>query len=61
MKAMRRLLIDEHLMQVAESNQRVVQQASRFLTPEQLAVLSTVLSNGINSRITRAAALIPKH
>jgi hypothetical protein len=52
--------IDHHLLQVAESNQRVLQQAGSFLTPEQLTVLSTVLSNGINSRITQAAALIPK-
>jgi hypothetical protein len=52
--------IDDHLLKVAESNQRVLQQASSFLSPDQLAVLSTVLSNGISQRITQAAALIPK-
>lgn len=53
--------IDSHLLKVAESNQRVMQQASSFLAPEQLAALSTVLTNGVNWRITQAAALIPKH
>jgi hypothetical protein len=52
--------IDNHLLQVAESNQRIAQQASGFLTPEQLVALSSVLSNGITARITMAAALIRK-
>jgi hypothetical protein len=53
--------IDEHLLQVAESNQHIVEQASSILAPEQLNVLSTVLSNGIDSRIKQAAARISKH
>ncbi len=53
--------IDEHLMKVAESNQRVLDQAGSFLTPDQLNGLSMVLSNGINNRIKQAAAFIPKH
>jgi len=38
--------IDNYLAKVAASNQRVIQQASTFLTPEQLATFKTVLSNG---------------
>jgi RNA polymerase sigma factor (sigma-70 family) len=53
--------IDNHLLQVAESNQRILQQAGSFLTPDQLAALNTVLTNGVNARITQAAALIQKH
>jgi hypothetical protein len=45
---------------VAESNQRVLQQAGGFLSAEQLAALTTVLSNGINSRIAQGAAFGPK-
>ena len=52
--------IDNLLRKVAESNQRVLQQAAQFLNPEQLAALNTVLSNGINARIAQGAAFTPK-
>jgi len=53
--------IDSHLAKVAESNQRVAQQAGSFLSPEQLAALNTVLSNGLKARITQGAAFTQKH
>jgi len=53
--------IDNHLAKVAESNQRVIQQAGSFLSADQVAALGTVLSNGINARITQGAALNQKH
>ena len=52
--------IDDHLAKVAESNQRVVQQAGSFLSADQLAALNAVLSNGITARITQGAAFRPK-
>jgi RNA polymerase sigma factor (sigma-70 family) len=52
--------IDDHLLKVAESNQRVLQQAENFLNTNQLAALGAVLSNGITARITQAEALIQK-
>ena len=52
--------IDDHLAKVAESNQRVVQQADSFLSADQLAALTAVLSNGITARITQGAAFRPK-
>jgi hypothetical protein len=53
--------IDSFLGQVAESNQRIVQQAASFLPADQLAALNTVLTNAITSRKLQAAALIQKH
>jgi len=53
--------IDDFLQQVAESNQRILQQSATFLTVDQQAGLNFVLSNGINSRKLQAAALIQKH
>lgn len=53
--------IDDHLQQVGESNQRILQQAGGFLTPDQMAALTTVLTNGVNDRIAQAAAFIQKH
>jgi hypothetical protein len=53
--------IDNFLGQVADSNQRVLQQASNFLTAGQLASLNNVLTNSINTRKLQAAALIQKH
>jgi RNA polymerase sigma factor (sigma-70 family) len=50
--------IDDYLRRLAESNQRVLQQAGSFLTPEQLAVLNSVLVNGVKSRQSQAAALL---
>jgi len=52
--------IDSFLQQVSDSNQRIVQQASNFLTPQQLAILNTVLTNGIQARKIQAAAFFPK-
>jgi len=52
--------IDNHLLQIADSNQRILQQAGSFLTPDQLSQLSLVLSNGINERIAQAAAFVQK-
>ena len=53
--------IDSFLEQVAESNQRILQQANTILTPGQLAALNTVLTNAINTRKIQAAALIQQH
>jgi RNA polymerase sigma factor (sigma-70 family) len=53
--------IDNFLQRVADSNQRIVQQASSFLTPEQTSVLSTVLSNSITTRKLQSAVLVQKH
>jgi RNA polymerase sigma factor (sigma-70 family) len=53
--------IDTFLQQVGESNQHIVQQASDFLTPDQLAGLNTLLNNSIETRKLQAAALIQKH
>lgn len=52
--------IDNYLQQIAESNQRIMQQASNFLSPDQLSALNTVLTNGVNARINQARALVPK-
>ena len=51
----------DHLSKVAESNQRVIQQAGNFLSPEQLTALNNVLSNGITARIAQGAAFVQKH
>ena len=53
--------IDAFLQQVAESNQRILQQAGGFLTSDQLAALNSVLTKGIDARKLQAAALIQKH
>ena len=53
--------IENHLAKVAESNQRVIQQAGGFLNADQLAALNTVLSNGVTARITQGAAFSQKH
>jgi RNA polymerase sigma factor (sigma-70 family) len=52
--------VADYLQRLAESNQRVVQQAGSFLTPEQLSVLSAVLANGVKARQAQAAALLQK-
>jgi hypothetical protein len=52
--------IGDHLFQITENNQRIIQQASNFLTPDQLTELTTVLSNSVNGRIAQAAAMIRK-
>lgn len=53
--------VEAHLANIEASNARVLQQASSFLSSEQLSALSTVLSNGINLRVVRAAAYLQKH
>jgi RNA polymerase sigma factor (sigma-70 family) len=53
--------LDDHLLKIMESNQRVLQQASSFLNPDQIAALNTVLTNGLNARITQGAAFARKH
>jgi RNA polymerase sigma factor (sigma-70 family) len=52
---------EAYLGKIAESNQRIAQQASSFLTPEQLTTLNTVLTNGVTARLTQAAAFTQKH
>ena len=53
--------IDNFLQQVDQSNQRILQQAGGFLTPDQLAALNTVLTNSVSTRQLQGAALIQKH
>lgn len=53
--------IDNFLYRVSESNQRILQQAGSFLSPDQLAALNNVLTNAISTRKLQAAALIQKH
>jgi RNA polymerase sigma factor (sigma-70 family) len=53
--------IDNFLQQVAQSNQRIVQQAGSFLSPDQLAALNAVLTKAIEARKLQAAALLQKH
>jgi RNA polymerase sigma factor (sigma-70 family) len=51
--------VDDHLLEITESNQRVLDQAHAFLSPDQLNALSAVFSNGITFRISLAAGLLP--
>ena len=53
--------VDNFLQQVAQSNQRIVQQAGSFLTPEQAAALDSVLTKGIEARKVQGAAFFQKH
>jgi RNA polymerase sigma factor (sigma-70 family) len=53
--------VDAYLANIADSNQRVLQQAGAFLSADQLAALNTVLTNGITARVTQAAAFTQKH
>jgi hypothetical protein len=53
--------IDGYVEKIAESNQRVLQQAGNFLGADQLTALNTVLTNGITARLTQAAAFNQKH
>lgn len=52
---------EAYLNKIADSNQRIAQQAGSFLTPEQLATLNAVLTNGVTARLTQAAAFTQKH
>jgi RNA polymerase sigma factor (sigma-70 family) len=53
--------INNFLQRVAESNQRILQQAGSFLVPDQLTALDAVLTKAIEARKLQAAALIQKH
>jgi hypothetical protein len=53
--------IDDFLNQVAQSNQRILQQAGGFLTADQSAALEGILTKAIEGRKLQAAALIQKH
>jgi RNA polymerase sigma factor (sigma-70 family) len=53
--------INNFLQRVAESNQRILQQAGSFLSPDQLTALDAVLAKAIEARKLQAAALIQKH
>jgi RNA polymerase sigma factor (sigma-70 family) len=49
--------VAHYLQEVAESNQRILQQAGDILNPDQLAALNAVLTNGINTRKVYGEAL----
>jgi len=51
---------DQHLQQVQESQQRILQQAASFLNSNQLSTLETVQINSLNARKTQAAAFTQK-
>ena len=53
--------VDKHFQQVAESNQRILDQAASFLTPQQLTALTTLQSNSITTEKAQGAALTQKH
>lgn len=52
--------IESFLQQVAQSNQRILQQAANRLTPDQLATLEGVLAKGLESRKLQGAAFFQK-
>jgi RNA polymerase sigma factor (sigma-70 family) len=52
--------IESFLQQVAQSNQRILQQAAGRLTPDQLATLEGVLAKGLESRKLQGAAFFQK-
>ncbi len=49
--------VARHLQQVAESNQRIAQQAGTFLEPGQLAALNLILTNALKTKTAQAATL----
>jgi RNA polymerase sigma factor (sigma-70 family) len=53
--------VDSFLQRVTDSNQHIAQQASAFLSPDQLTALNTVLANGIKTRQLQGAALMQPH
>ena len=53
--------IDDFLQQVAQSNQRILQQAGGLLDPNQLSALDSVLTKAIDARKLQGAAFFPKH
>ncbi len=52
--------IDAFLQQVAQSNQRILQQAETFLSPTQVAALEGVLTKAIDARKLQGAAFFQK-
>jgi len=54
-------VVDGHLQQVAESNQRILDQAAGFLSAPQLAALATLQSNSFSAQKIQGAALVGKH
>jgi hypothetical protein len=52
--------IEAFLQRVAESNQRVLQQAGSLLSPDQLNALDGVLTKAIETRKLQGAAFFPK-
>jgi hypothetical protein len=53
--------IETHMQKVADSNQRIRDEAANFLSPEQLAALSDVQSNSFISQKVQGAILAQKH
>jgi len=52
---------DQHIQQVQESQQRILQQAASFLNSNQLSALATIQTDSLNARKTQAAAFTQKH
>jgi RNA polymerase sigma factor (sigma-70 family) len=53
--------IDKYLKQVTDTNQRILDQAAGFLTPQQLAALATLQNNTVTAQKLQGAALTQKH
>jgi RNA polymerase sigma factor (sigma-70 family) len=53
--------INNFLQRVSESDQRILQQAGSFLSPDQLTALDALLAKAVEARKLQAAALIQKH
>jgi RNA polymerase sigma factor (sigma-70 family) len=53
--------IEAYLAEVADSNQRILNQAASFLGPEQLATLAKVQSNSITAQRVQGNILAQKH
>jgi RNA polymerase sigma factor (sigma-70 family) len=51
-------IVDGYFQQVADSQQRLLQQAASYLTPDQLAAYGTVLSNSLTAQKAKFSALI---
>jgi RNA polymerase sigma factor (sigma-70 family) len=53
--------INKYLKQVTETNQRILDQAASFLTPQQLTALATLQSSSVTAQKLQGAALTQKH
>jgi RNA polymerase sigma factor (sigma-70 family) len=53
--------VEAYFQQVSASQQRLLQEAAGFLTPEQLAAYGNVLSNNLAEQRAKSAALIQSH